>query len=74
MESRVEANENGNSDPRLGSLLVLTALSLPRNNSHEGSRDETTNGRGGGDLWTEATPDLRPGDLLMIKSSHLGSR
>jgi hypothetical protein len=84
METRVESNDNGSSDPRLGSLLVLSALSLPMSHhlAHESSRDESTNGnrggsgrgRGGSDSWTESTPDLRPGDLLMIKSAHLGSR
>lgn len=73
METRVESNESGSSDPRLGSLLVLNAVSLPTAYSQEGSRDETTHGRGGNDTWAE-TPDLRPGDLLVIKSPHLGSR
>jgi hypothetical protein len=54
----LEPNEIGNSDPRLGQLLILNTTIIPKNV----------------DSWSDLTPDLRPGDLVMMKSYQLGSR
>jgi hypothetical protein len=54
----LEPNEIGNSDPRLGRLLILNTTILPRDS----------------DSWSDPTSDLRPGDLVMIKSPEFGSR
>lgn len=73
--SRLELNDIESSDPRLGSLLVLSTVVLPT--AHSISIDESTTHRnrsGSCESWSEVTPDLRPGDLVVIKNIHMGER
>ena len=69
-------NGLNNSYPRLGSLLIVQASIFPlnqSNNQNSGSNNKYDN-KYNSDIWSESTPDLRPGDLLLIKGPHLGYR
>lgn len=70
--SKLELTDVGSSDPRLGSLLILNVSVLPSGLSTEDSMPPYRSGSC--DSWNEFCPDLRPGDLVAIKSGHLGER